>query len=89
MPGSGTPRVTRKGSAESKPGAARGKGSRLGLISMAQFAECCLAMQDTSGRWGISLDALLKTVDPCSSLLPSQKEHSVRALLACTHIPDL
>lgn len=89
MPGSGTPRVTRKGSAESKPGAVRGKGSRLGLISMAQFAEHCLPMQDTSGRWGISLGALLKAVHPCSNLLPSQKQHSVRDLLACTHIPVL
>lgn len=70
MPGSGTPRVTRKGSAESKPGAARGKGSRLGLISMAPFAEHCLAMRDASGRWGISLDALPKAVDPHSNLLP-------------------
>lgn len=86
MPGSGTPRVTRKGSAESKPGAARGKGSRLGLISMAQTAERRLAMQDVSGRWSISLDAPLKA---CSTLLPSQKQYSVRILLACTHIPVL
>lgn len=89
MPGSGTPRVTRKGSAESKPGAARGKGSRLGLISMAQTAERRLAMQDVSGRWSISLDAPLKAMDPCSTLLPSQKQYSVRILLACTHIPVL
>lgn len=80
--------MTHKSSAESKPGAARGKGSRLGLIPVAQFAERCLAVHDASGRWGISSDALLKTVDPCSKVLPSWKG-SVGALLACTHIPVL
>lgn len=70
MPGSGTPRVTRKGSAESKPGAARGKGSRLGLISMAQLAKCCPAAQDAAGRWETPLDALPETRDPCSRPLP-------------------
>lgn len=72
MPGSGTPRVTRKGSAESRPGAVRGKGSRLGLISVAQFAKCCPAVQDAAGRWETPLDALPETGDPCSKLLPPQ-----------------